>query len=75
MEKRGVPAVLVGSTEFTFLAEREREASGLPSLAAVWVPHPIGGVSGKLMLEQGRQLGPHVAALLLGNNAATEEAS
>jgi hypothetical protein len=42
-ETRGLPTVMVASTEFAHAAERQAEALGLPEVAAraVYVPHPI----------------------------------
>jgi hypothetical protein len=65
MEKRGIPAVLLGSHEFSFLAEREREALGLPELATVYVAHPIGGIDGAIVFERGREVAGQVAEQLL----------
>ena len=42
-EARGIPAVMVASSEFTGAAESQSAALGMPDVArrAVWVPHPI----------------------------------
>ena len=42
-EARGIPTVMVASTEFVDAAERQSAALGLPAVAdrAVYVPHPI----------------------------------
>lgn len=44
LEKLGVPVVLMATDEFLFLAESERETLGLPELAIVTVPYPVGGI-------------------------------
>ena len=42
-EARGIPSVLVASSEFVHAAQPQAEALGMPDLAAgsVFVPHPI----------------------------------
>ena len=42
-EARGIPTVMVASSEFTGAAERQSAALGMPDVAsrAVYVPHPI----------------------------------
>ena len=42
-EVRGIPSVMVASSEFVHAANRQAVALGLPSVAerAVFVPHPI----------------------------------
>lgn len=42
-ESRGVPAVMVASSEFVDAARRQAAALGMPAIAerAVYVPHPI----------------------------------
>ena len=42
-EARGIPSVMVASSEFVHAAETQAAALGMPDLAAqsVFVPHPI----------------------------------
>ena len=40
LERRGIAAVFVASTEFTEAADSQSRALGFPA-AAVYVPHPI----------------------------------
>ena len=42
-EARGIPAVMVASSEFVDAARRQADALGMPDIAsrAVFVPHPI----------------------------------
>ncbi len=42
-EARGIPTVMVASSEFVEAAERQSAALGMPDVAdrAVYVPHPI----------------------------------
>jgi len=42
-EARGIPTVMVASSEFVSAAKRQSDALGMPDVAsrAVYVPHPI----------------------------------
>ncbi len=42
-EARGIPSVMIASSEFVDAAETQADALGMPDLAAqsVFVPHPI----------------------------------
>jgi len=55
-EARGIPSVLVASTEFVHSAHKQAEALGLPELAehAVYVPHPIQDASDEEMRRKAR---------------------
>ncbi|MDO8532878.1 MAG: hypothetical protein Q7T26_12080 [Dehalococcoidia bacterium] len=52
MEKRGVPTALVASTPFVDLARRNAGYQGIPDLAVVEAPHPIGGVDPKVIRQR-----------------------
>jgi hypothetical protein len=41
LESRGIPGVMVASTEFVEAARTQAEALGFPGLARVFVAHPI----------------------------------
>jgi hypothetical protein len=41
MEKRGVPAMLVATDAFKFMAQFEAKSLGLPDVEVLVVPHPI----------------------------------
>ena len=41
LEGRGIPGVVVASSEFVDAAEAQAVALGFPDLARVFVPHPI----------------------------------
>ena len=41
LEARGIPAAFVASTEFVDAAAAQAAALGFPSVARVFVPHPI----------------------------------
>jgi len=41
LERRGVPSVFVASEEFVQAADTQSNALGFPTVARVFVPHPI----------------------------------
>jgi hypothetical protein len=41
LEARGIPAAFIASTEFVDAASAQASALGFPSVARVFVPHPI----------------------------------
>jgi hypothetical protein len=41
LERRGIPAVFVASSEFVTAAEAQAAALGFPTVARVFTPHPI----------------------------------
>jgi len=41
MEKRGIPAMLVATDAFKFMAEFEAKSLGIPDVAVLVVNHPI----------------------------------
>jgi hypothetical protein len=41
LERRGVPSMFVASQEFVQAAETQSHALGFPTVARVFVPHPI----------------------------------
>ena len=45
LEKRGTPTICICTTDFKLLAKAESKALGLPQLAILFLPHPIGGIS------------------------------
>ncbi len=56
-ETRGIPTVMVASSEFVDAAERQSQALGMPDLAtqAVYVPHPIQDATDEEMKEKARE--------------------
>ncbi len=56
-EMRGIPSVMVASTEFVHAAETQAAALGVPDLAAnsVFVPHPIQGSTDDEMRVKAQQ--------------------
>ena len=55
-EARGIPTVMVASSEFVDATERQSNALGMPDLAAhaVYVPHPIQDATDEEMREKAR---------------------
>ena len=55
-ELRGLPTVMVASTEFVHAAAKQAEALGMPEVAAraVYVPHPIQDATDEEMREKAR---------------------
>ena len=55
-EARGIPTVMVASSEFVSAAERQSDALGMPDVAerAVYVPHPIQDATDSEMRERAR---------------------
>lgn len=55
-ELRGIPTVMVASSEFVHAAKRQAEALGMPEVAetAVYVPHPIQDATDEEMREKAR---------------------
>jgi hypothetical protein len=41
LERRGVPSMFVASTEFIQAADAQSASLGFPTVARVFVPHPI----------------------------------
>ena len=44
LEQRGVPTVVVGTSEFEALARLEAKNRGIETLPLALVPHPLGGI-------------------------------
>jgi hypothetical protein len=44
LERRGVPTVVVGTSEFEALARLEAKNRGIETLPLALVPHPLGGI-------------------------------
>ena len=68
-ETRGIPAVLVASSEFRRPARMQAEALGMPAVASrsVFVPHPIQDATDDEMREKARAaLDAILAALVAG---------
>ena len=47
LEKRGIPTVSICSHEFAYLSRVQAQGLGMPHLAIVIIPHPIGGIDPK----------------------------
>ena len=51
-EKKGIPSTTVCTDEFVALGKAEAQASGLPYLAMITLPHPIGGIDLKEVVKK-----------------------
>ena len=65
-ELRGLPTVMIASTEFAGAAQKQAEALGMPEVAAraVYVPHPIQDATDEEMREKARAALDAVVAAL-----------
>jgi len=65
-ESRGIPAVMVASSEFKAAARTQADALGLPELAAgsVFVPHPIQDATDEEMRTKARNAVDAIMAAL-----------
>ena len=71
-ETRGIPTVLVASSEFVHAARAQAEALGMPDLAAgaVFVPHPIQNATDEEMRVKARDA---IDALLVALTTQTSD--
>jgi hypothetical protein len=44
LEQKGIPSVVMGTTEFEQLAKLESKNRGMADLPLALVPHPLGGI-------------------------------
>ena len=70
MEGRGVPVVVLGTDAFVSLARAAAVKYGLPHLAVALVPHPLGGIDPKLVLDKAETIVDDVLAALTRDPAA-----
>lgn len=65
-ELRGIPTVMIASTEFAHAAQRQAESLGMPEVAAraVYVPHPIQDATDEEMRMKARTALDAVVAAL-----------
>jgi hypothetical protein len=68
-EMRGIPSVMVASSEFVHAAETQAAALGVPDLAAksVFVPHPVQGSTDDEMRVKAQQAIDAIVAALTTN--------
>ncbi|MFP7298275.1 UGSC family (seleno)protein [Neobacillus niacini] len=64
IENLGIPTVTICSEAFYPLAKAEAEAKGMPELAIVKVPHPLGSVKHDIAEQYGRNITDEVLELL-----------
>ncbi len=51
-EKKGIPTTTICSDEFVDLGKAEARAAGMPYIALITVPHPIGGIALKEVVKK-----------------------
>jgi len=63
-EARGLPTVMIASSEFVEAAERQSTALGMPGIAAraVYIPHPIQDATDDEMREKARAAFKNIVA-------------
>jgi hypothetical protein len=44
LEQKGIPSVVMGTTEFEQLAKLESKNRGMADLPLALIPHPLGGI-------------------------------
>ena len=68
-EARGIPSVLVASSEFVHAAQTQAEALGMPDLAAgsVFVPHPIQDATDEEMRMKAQDASDAIVEALTAN--------
>lgn len=64
IENLGIPTVTICSEAFYPLAKAEAEAKGMPELAIVKVPHPLGSVKQDIAKQYGRNIAEEVLEML-----------
>ena len=64
LERRGVPAVVVGTEAFASLARTASAAEGMPQLAHFTVAHPIGGLDPSVVRGRAAALVDDILAAL-----------
>jgi hypothetical protein len=56
LEGRGVPSLVLGTDAFLSLAQAQSATHGLPHLAVVLVPHPVGGIDPVLVAAKAEKI-------------------
>jgi hypothetical protein len=64
LEGRGIPAAVLGTDAFLSLAQATAAKHGVPHLPVVTVPHPIGGIDPKLVVDKAEAVVEEVLAAL-----------
>lgn len=66
LAKRSVSAVVVCSAPFAQLAKTQARIFGVPDLAMVVIPHPLGGLSSEEIQGRAHHALPQIMALVKG---------
>ena len=64
LERSGVSVVIICTDEFTYMAKAQAEASGLPDLRILEIPHPITGVPETLVRQRAKEAFPLLTDLI-----------
>jgi hypothetical protein len=64
LEKRGVPAVVIITSEFVTPAKAMADIQGIPDYPFAVVPHPIGSLTDEGLEELAKEALPQVLSLL-----------
>ncbi len=71
LETRGIPAVFVASAQFVDAADAQSNALGFPTVARVFIPHPIQDRTDEEMIAYAdAAIGEIVAGITAGHDAA-----
>ena len=66
IEKRGIPAAVVCTHQFTVTGNAIAEVQGIPGYRYAVVPHPMGRLPEEELLERVRAAVPQVVEILTG---------
>ncbi|MEE9198771.1 MAG: hypothetical protein V3U26_03120 [Dehalococcoidia bacterium] len=64
LEKRGVPAVVIITSEFVTPAKAMADIQGIPDYPFAVVPHPIGSLTDEGLKERAEEALPQILDLL-----------
>ena len=65
MRKRGVSAAVICSEPFVKLARAQARVFGVPDLALIVIPHPLGGLNMKAVGSRADMANPQLQALIV----------
>ena len=65
-EKRGIPAAAIITEPFVPTASAIAELSGLPGYPVAVIPHPVGSLTAKEVIDRADAIAARVADILLG---------
>ncbi len=65
MRKRGVSAAVICSEPFVKLARAQARVFGVPDLALIVIPHPLGGLNMEAVGSRADMANPQLQALIV----------